>query len=144
MGHADGADAGCFLRAQYCAFSGHSREAARLFTGSLIRKHIAEEQPLEEQGLLCRLTSKALYRALGIPEIRHHRRASHPVLYRCLLAHDYVLDHPHLLWLHTEAEKLVCFDALNIPRLELPCRIYDGVAGRARRYFTPKAPASGP
>ena len=132
--------AGCFLRSQYRAFSGHSREAARLFVGSLIRKRIAEEQPLEEQGLLCRLTSKALYRALGIPEIRHHRRASHPVLYRRLLALDYVLDHPHLLWLHTEAEKLACFDALNIPRLELPFRIYEGVAGRARRYFNPKQP----
>ena len=36
-------NAGCFLRSQYCAYSGHSREAARLFVGSLTRKHIAEE-----------------------------------------------------------------------------------------------------
>ena len=132
--------AGCFLRSQYRAYSGHSREAARLFVGSLVKRGIAEEQSFEEQGLLCRLTSKALYRALGAPEIRHHRRASRPVLYRRLLALDYVLDHPELSWLATEAEKLACFDALHILRRDLPFRIYDGVADRARRYFNPKQP----
>lgn len=40
----------------------------------------------------------------------------------------------------TEAEKLACFDELNIPRLVLPFCIYTGVAGRARHYFNPKRP----
>ena len=52
---------GCFLRSQYCAYSGHSREAARLFVGSLMERRIAAEH---DAGL-CRLTSKAIYRALG-------------------------------------------------------------------------------
>ena len=78
--------AGCFLRSQYCKYSGHSREAARLFVGSLMERRIAAEHDAGPLGLLCRLTSKAVYRALGAPEIRHHRRASRPILYRRLLS----------------------------------------------------------
>ncbi len=65
---------------------------------------------------------------------------SRPILYRRLLSLDYVLDHPELPWLATEAEKLACFDTLNVPRQDLPCRIYYGVADLAKHYFTPKQP----
>ena len=59
--------AGCFLRSQYCKYSGHSREAARLFVGSLMERRLAAEHDAGPLGLLCRLTSKAVYRALGEP-----------------------------------------------------------------------------
>ena len=127
--------AGCFLRSQYCAYSGHSREAARLLVQQLIERRFAAETPCGELGRACRLTSKAIYHALGAAELRHHRRARLPVLYRRLLSLDYVLERPDLPWLGTAAEKLACFDKLGVPRLLLPRRVYRGAAGGAVRYF---------
>ena len=60
-------------------------------------------------------------------------------MHRRLLALDYVLDYPELLWLPTEAEKLACFDALDVPREELQSRTYGGLA-EARRWFPDKHP----
>ena len=132
--------AGCFLRSQYCAYSGHSREAGRLFVQQLIKKRIAAEMPCGELGRICRLRSKAIYRALGAAETRHHRLARLPVMYRRMVTLDYVLEHPELPWLGSEAEKLACFDKLEVPRRQLPRRVYQGAAGGTVRYFDDKHP----
>ena len=49
-----------------------------------MERRIAAEHDAGPLGLLCRLTSKAVYRALGAAEIRHRRRVSRPILYRRL------------------------------------------------------------
>ena len=54
---------------------------------------------------------------------------------RRLLALDYVLEHPGLPWLPTEAEKVAAFEALGIKRRILPGRTYGGAAGNIRRHF---------
>ena len=132
--------AGCFLRPQYCVHSGHSREAGRLFVQRLIELNLVVEDKVDGLGVLTRITSKRVYRAVGAADIRHRRLASWPIMHRRLLALDYVLDHPALPWLPTETEKMTCFEALAIPRNELPSRVWHGVAGQARRYFANKHP----
>ena len=47
----------------------------------------------------------AIYRALGVENIRHRRKARNSVLMRRLLSLDFVLEHPGLNWLPTEPEK---------------------------------------
>ena len=112
---------GCFLRSQYCAYSGHSREAARLLVGSLMERRIAEDRPFEEHGLLCRLTSKAVYRALGVAEIRHHRRASRPVLYRLptRFVQKYTLRLAHLELGGVDFDLAVEDDVLPLDRADM-------------------------
>ena len=54
---------------------------------------------------------------------------------RRLLSFDYVIEHPDLPWLPTEAEKVAAFEAVDIGRPAMPVRVYRGAAGGARRYF---------
>ena len=140
---------GCFLRSQFHYYSnqegavvndGPARKAMTRFTRKLIEQNLIVEMPVDELGLLYRITSKRVYRALGADNIRHRRLASWPIMHRRLLALDYVLDHPELPWLPTEAEKMACFEALAIPRNELPSRVWHGTIGQARRYFANKHP----
>ena len=74
-------------------FDGANREAARVFVRHLIEKKLAIEDeraifPGGARAVL--LTGKALYRALGIPDVRHRRGkgAATPILMRRLLSLD--------------------------------------------------------
>ena len=132
---------GCFLRSQFDEYGDQEhRKATTRFKRKLIEQNLIVEMPVDELGLLYRITSKRVYRALGADNIRHRWLASWPIMYRRLLALDYVLDHPELPWLPTEAEKMACFEALAIPRNELPSRLYAGVIGKTKRYFANKHP----
>ena len=132
---------GCFLRTQLPFYSNQDRKAVARFTRKLIEQNLIVEMPVDELGLLYRITSKRVYRALGADNIRHRRLASWPIMYRRLLALDYVLDHPELPWLPTEAEKKwLAFEALAIPRNELPSRVWRGTIGKTKRYFANKHP----
>ena len=132
---------GCFLRSQFDKYGDQEhRKATTRFKRKLIEQNLIVEMPVDELGLLYRITSKRVYRALGADNIRHRRLASWPIMHRRLLALDYVLDHPELPWLPTEREKLTCFEALAIPRNELPSRVWHGTIGQVRRYFANKHP----
>ena len=72
--------------------------------------------------------------------IRPRRDASPEVLMRRLLSLDYVIEHPGLQWLATEAEKVAALEALGIERGLLPVRLYRAAAGTTRRYFPVKLP----
>ena len=89
------------------------------------------------------LTGKPLYRALGIPDVRHRRGkdATTQVLMRRLLSLDYLIERPSLGWLPTEADKLQRFEALGIDRANFPYRMY-GPQGKPMvpRYFAFKLP----
>ena len=89
------------------------------------------------------LTGKALYRALGIPDVRHRRAkdATAQVLMRRLLSLDYLIKRPTLAWLPTEADKVQRFEALGIDRGTFPYRMY-GPQGKPQipRYFAFKLP----
>ena len=88
----------------------------------------------------CRISSKAIYRALGVENIRHRRKASKPVVMRRLLSLDFVLEHPGMNWLPAEAEKVEFFEKLGLPLRLIPRRIYYGVVGNQKRYFALKLP----
>ena len=137
---------GVFTRSRWCHFFDHAnREAARVFVRALIDKQLAIEDeraifPGGARAVL--LTGKALYRALGIPDVRHRRgkNATTHILMRRLLSLDYLIERPTLGWLPTEADKVRRFEALGIDRAVLPYRKYgEGEKGQPR-YFALKLP----
>ena len=135
---------GVFTRAQFCHyFDTVSRVRAHRFVKTLVerRQAIESEWPLlNGRGKTCRISSNAIYRALGVEDIRHRRTASNPVIMRRLLSLDFVLEHPGMNWLPAEPEKVEFFEKLGLPRRLIPHRIYYGVAGNQKRYFALKLP----
>ena len=139
---------GLFTRAQFCAYFGSggapawAKQATR-FVQALLSKKLAVEEPLDGLPTTtrpCRISNKAIYRALEVPNVRHRRGASASVLFRRLLSLDYVLDHPHHAWLPTEQEKVAALEALEIPNQIFPRRRYHGRAGDQIRHFPLKLP----
>ena len=135
---------GVFTRAQFCQyFDTAGRVRAQRFVKALIdRKHATEiDWPIMNgKAKTCRISSKAIYRALGVENIRHRRKASKPVVMRRLLSLDFVLEHPGMNWLPAEAEKVEVFEKLGLPLHLIPRRIYYGVVGNQKRYFALKLP----
>ena len=134
---------GVFTRAQFCHYFDAGRWSAHRFVKALIdrKSGVESEWPLVNGGgKTCRISSKAIYRALGVEDIRHRRKASKPVLMRRLLSLDFVLEHPGMNWLPAEPEKVEFFEKLGLPRRLIPRRIYYGVVGNQKRYFALKLP----
>ena len=134
---------GVFTRAQFCDYFNTYRKHAYRFVKLLVERKAAVESdwPLVNGGgKTCRISSKAIYRALGVENIRHRRKASNPVLMRRLLSLDFILEHPGMNWLPAEPEKVEFFEKLGLPRRLIPRRIYYGVAGSQKRYFALKLP----
>ena len=130
---------GVFLRAQYLAFLGdpHPEHAARLVRRC--GKAVAQER-WSGSGLLCRIASRPVYRALGAEHLRHRRTASPAVVRRRLLSLDYVLERLDAPWLPTEREKVAGLTGAGIPEHVLPLRVYRGASSVQRRHFVQKLP----
>ena len=94
-------------------------------------------------GKTCRISSKPIYRAMEIENIRHRRKATVSVLRRRLLSLDFVLEHPGMNWLPTEGEKVGFFEGLGVHSNLIPRRIYYGAVGAQKRYFALKLPVAG-
>ena len=134
---------GVFTRSQFCHYFNTYRKQAHRFVKVLIDRKAAVEGEwplLNGGGKTCRISSNAIYRALGVENIRHRRKASKPVVMRRLLSLDFVLEHPGMNWLPAEPEKVEFFEKLGLPRRLIPRRIYYGVAGNQKRYFALKLP----
>ena len=134
---------GVFTRAQFCDYFDAQRMTALRFVKTLIERLEAVETDLiafNGGGQTCRITSHAIYRALGVKNIRHRRKASKPVVMRRLLSLDFVLEHPGMNWLPAEPEKLEVFEKLGLPLRLIPRRIYYGVVGNQKRYYALKLP----
>ncbi len=134
---------GVFTRAQWTSFLGCHHEKV----GRAVRKLVAQGVAVEEKppgikgiGRICRSHGRAIYKALGTGDRRRRRITSGEVLMRRLLALDYVLEHPGVPWLPTEAEKVAAFEALGIERGLLPQRVYRGALGGLRRFFPLRLP----
>ena len=88
---------GVFTRAQFCDYFNTGRPQALRFVNSLVERRAAVESKhftFSGGTKPCRISSKAIYKALGVENIRHRREASKPVLIRRLLSLDFVLQHP--------------------------------------------------
>ena len=134
---------GVFTRAQFCHYFNTDRKRALRFVKALVERRAAVEGEwpiMNGGGKTCRISSKLIYRALGVENIRHRRKASHPVVMRRLLSLDFVLEHPGMNWLPAEPEKVEFFEKLGLPRRLIPRRIYYGVVGNQKRYFALKLP----
>ena len=134
---------GVFTRAQFCDYFDTFRKQAHRFVKTLIERRQAVEAHLfgfNGGGKTCRISSKAIYKALGVENIRHRRTASDQLVMRRLLSLDFVLEHTAMNWLPAEPEKVEFFEKLGLPRRLIPRRIYYGVVGNQKRYFALKLP----
>ena len=97
-----------FHRAQFCHYFDANRKRALRFVKALVERRAAVESEwpvVNGGGKSCRISSKPIYRALGIENIRHRRKTTVSVLRRRLLSFDFVLEHPGMNLLPTEGEK---------------------------------------
>ena len=99
-------------------------------------------------GKTCRISGKGIYRALGVENIRHRRKANRSVVMRRLLSLDFVLEHPGMNWvcpnwLPTEGEKVEFIEGLGVHSNLIPRRIYYGAVRAQKRYFALKLPVAG-
>ena len=140
---------GVFTRSQYGAYfkTGEDRKPAGRFVRALLEKKLAVEDAraiFPGGARAVHITQKSIYRALGIPDLRHRRgqEATTQVLMRRLLALDYVIERPTLGWLPTEAEKVQRFEALGIDRGVLPYRTYGEDAKAHKRFVALKCPVA--
>ena len=79
---------GVFMRAQFCHYFNAQRMTASRFVNALVDRRIAVEGnwPLFNGGAkTCRISSNAIFRALGVENIRQRRRASKSDIMRRLL-----------------------------------------------------------
>ena len=137
---------GVFTRAQFCHYFDAQRITASRFVKVLIDRRAAVESDhvtFNGGGRTCRISNKPIYRALGVENIRHRRKACPPVMMRRLLSLDFVLEHPGMNWLPAEPEKVAFFEKLGLSRRLIPRRIYYGAVGAQKRYFALKLPLAG-
>ena len=137
---------GLFTRDQAGACLRLTRRTAQRFVRALLDarisgRPIADAHTVDARRIY-RIFGKAIYRELGLANVRHRREASIEVMRRPLLSLDFVLDHPDLPWLATEQEKIACFEQLGIGRELFPKRIYSGRANGWVRYFHFTMPVS--
>ena len=136
---------GVFTRAQFCSYFNTHRVQAYRFVKALMDRGEAVESDIlifNGGGKTCRISSKPIYWALGVENIRHRRKASPNVVMRRLLSLDFVLEHPGMNWLPTEPEKVEFFQELGLDRRLIPRRIYYGAVGNQKRYFALKLPVA--
>ena len=136
---------GVFTRTQFCYFfdAVSDRKRAFRFVSDLVDRGLAVEDALPNKrgrAKAVRISSKEIYRALGIENVRHRREGDDSAMLRRLLSLDYVLEHSQLPWLPTEPEKVAFFDLLGVDRRRLPHRLYHGADGNQTRYFALKLP----
>ena len=137
---------GVFTRPQFCRYFDAGRKRAYRFVKTLVDRRAGveiEDAVFNGGGKTCRISSKPIYRAMEIENIRHRRKATVSVLMRRLLSLDFVLEHPGMNWLPTEAEKVEFFEEIGLPSRLIPRRIYYGAVGAQKRYFALKLPVAG-
>ena len=137
---------GVFTRAQFCHYFNTQRMTALRFVKALVDRRMGVESDhvtFNGGGRTCRISGKAIYRALGVENIRHRRKANRSVVMRRLLSLDFVLEHPGLNWLPTEGEKVEFLEEISLPSRLIPRRIYYGAVGAQKRYFALKLPVAG-
>ena len=139
---------GIFTRSQFCHYFNTHRWTASRFVQALVEQRAAVESDalISTNGRAakaCLISGKPIYRALGVENIRHRRKASPPVVMRRLLSLDFVLEHPGMGWLPAEPEKVGFFEKLGLSRRLMPRRIYYGAVGAQKRYFALKLPIAG-
>ena len=134
---------GVFTRPQFCHYFEVRRNAAHRIVRTLVERREAVESDhvtFNGGGRTCRISGKAIYRALGVENIRHRRKANRSVVMRRLLSLDFVLEHPGMNWLPTEGEKVEFIEGLGVHSNLIPRRIYYGAVRAQKRYLRSSCP----
>ena len=132
---------GYFTRAQPAASLGVRMSRAGAVVRRMVDRKIAAEEVLERRKV-CRIRSGVTCRALGLHPGRGFSEVSTEFIVMRLLSLDYVIEHPGLPWLLTEAEKGRAFGAAGNPAgtpPELPRR---GGCSTSRAGY--RSPSAGP
>lgn len=141
---------GMFVRAHYCFHRRCHRSTALRLVRRLVERGVAREHPMPREApgrRLCHIFAKSLYRALGIPDVRHRRfPADSALTWRRLLSLDAVIEDPDRAWLPGEADKVRYCEERGVPAEALPRKDYRNPATGATttRFFSPwKLPLAG-
>ncbi len=146
--------AGYFTLQQYLDFSGTTKGwNVHKFTSKAIRFGHLRVASCAYRTAVYNLFSRKVYGVIDRDNLRNRRRLSNDLIHARLLVLDFVLSHPDLDYLETEAEKVSFFkQKLGIPESQLPGRTYEGIEqlSHTKRYFVDRFPiyitqlASGP
>ena len=132
---------GFFTRVQLAAFLGVGLSQAGRVVRKMVERKIAAERVLERRKV-CRVYSKAIYRALGLQPYRGRSAVSTDWIIARLLSLDYLIERPGLPWLSTASEKVRAFEMAGIPRQLLPSCLTGGLAPGRVRYFQCRSPVA--
>lgn len=116
---------GVFIRSQYEAWAGVGRRRSHDLVKRLRAAGLSEEADGGRGvGRYVQLSSRRIYKALGMGDSRHRRKGSPGHLLQRLLALDFVVARGEAGWLFGGREQLAAFRALGAPDAALPQRTY--------------------
>jgi hypothetical protein len=120
---------GYFTLRQFLEFTGTAKGwSVHQFTSKSIRLGHIRTATYGYRTSVFNLYSRKIYGALDRDNLRNRRRLSHELIRTRLLILDFVLAHPDLEYLETEADKLNHFSTqLGVPEELIPGRVYKGI-----------------
>ena len=118
---------GYFTLRQFLDFTGTTKGwNVHQFTSKSIRLGHVRASTCGYRTSVFNLHSRKVYGALDRDNLRNRRRLSSELIRTRLLILDFVLAHPALEYLETEAEKVAYFRELAVPEALIPGRVYKG------------------
>jgi hypothetical protein len=135
---------GYFTLRQFLDFTGTAKGwTVHQFTSKSIRLGHVRAATGAYRTSIFNVYSRKIYGALDRDNLRNRRRLSSELVRTRLLILDFVLAHPDLEYLETEADKVVYFrDRLRVPESLIPGRIYKGINSESttKRSFVDRFP----
>src|SRR5229473_3611552 len=134
---------GYFTLRQFLDYTGTAKgRNVHEFTGKSIRLGHVRAVTCGYRTSVFNLYSRKVYGALDRDNLRNRRRLSSELVQTRLLILDFVLAHPGLEYLESEAEKVAYFRELAVPEAILPGRVYKGIdpASTTKRCFVDRFP----
>jgi len=135
---------GYFTRDQFLSFTHQTKGClVHRFTTKLLTQHHAQATQYGHKTYVFKLTSRKIYDLIGKQDLRDHRFHTADFIRKRLLVLDFVLAHPDLQYLESQAEKLKFFHA----QLSITASLYPGQTDRSadldlslNRYFRDRFP----
>jgi len=119
---------GYFTVHQFLDYTGTSKGwNVHQFTSKSIRLGHVRAATCGHRTSVFNVFSRKVYGALDRDNLRNRRRLSTELIRARLLILDFVLAHPGLEYLETEAEKVAYFRELAVPEGLIPGRVYKGI-----------------
>ena len=119
---------GYFTLRQFLEYTGTAKgRNVHDFTSKSIRLEHVRAATCGYRTSVFNLFSRKVYGALDRDNLRNRRRLSSELIRTRLLILDFVLAHPGLEFLETEADKVAYFRELAVPEALIPGRVYKGI-----------------